>query len=70
MTNPLDDFEPMKLPDPDIAQLRGWKYQVDWFDEAANRPCFYRAKSLLEAEAWADANLQKQRHYIRDIPHE
>jgi hypothetical protein len=65
MTMTVANFEPMKLPDPNIARMKGWTHQVDWIDGA--NPCFYRAKSLLEAEKWADANLLDQRHYIREV---
>lgn len=65
MVNVQKHFTPLDLPSPDIARERGWKYQVDWYDDEA--ACFIRVGSLGEALAYVDKYLINQTHYIRPI---
>ena len=64
----MTDFIPIRLPEPKIAAVKGWRYQVDWQDDGNS--CFRRCKTLEEAEGYATAHLAGQRHYIREISHD
>jgi hypothetical protein len=57
-----------ELPIPSEAKAKGWKYQVDWFENENH--CYYRALSFTEARAWVDEISKNHDYIIREMPHD
>lgn len=46
----IEEVVKIYLPDADHAKRMGWKFHIQWSDPQTGNTCFYRRKTLHEAQ--------------------